>query len=299
MPIPLIDFHLHDDPGLAIDQSLSQVGFMMLKNIGIDSELLKQVYAESKRFFLKPEAYKKEFEYRSAEENFGYQGIMQENLDPNAPADIKETFTMRNILQAPLDDTRWPSSEFKALMQSFFQNALDATHEIQKIMAKQLGVDEDFFVRSHTGDTISLRLLYYPPISQSEITEHQLGAGAHTDYGFLTLLFQDNVGGLQVLDKKNEWLDVEPVEGGIVINSGDLLEQWTNRKYKSTLHRVKPRLDGKERLSIAMFIDPDSDTLVNPLESCIDEANPCHYEPTTAGEHLHMKLTASHKDRFK
>jgi len=84
-----------------------------------------------------------------------------------------------------------------------------------------------------------------------------MGAGAHTDYGLLTLLFQDHVGGLQVKDKNDEWADVTPIEEAIVVNSGDMLERWSNDRFKSTVHRVQPKLGHQERLSIAMFFDPD------------------------------------------
>lgn len=299
MSIPVIDFAKHNNPGKRIDESLSNVGFMMLKNIGIDNQLLQQVYQASKEFFHQPSQFKQQFLYQSAEENFGYQGVMEENLDPNAPADVKETFTMRNILSNQLADDRWPSAEFKSLMQAFFKNALDTAYELQRTMAKHLELDEAFFTRSHSGQNVSLRLLYYPPIDAKDVEKHQMGAGAHTDYGFLTLLFQDDVGGLQVLDKTENWVDVTPLKDGIVINCGDLLEQWTNCKYKSTVHRVKSRTDTRERLSIAVFIDPDTETLVETLPSCISPDNPRRFDPITAGEHLKMKLDASHKERFK
>lgn len=298
MSIPIIDFDVLSNPGVKIDESLSQVGFMMLKNIGIDHSLLQQVYQASKDFFHQDAEFKNQFLYRSAEENFGYQGVMEENLDPNAPADLKETFTMRNILSNQLADERWPSAEFKSLMQAFFSNALEAAYAVQRVMAKQLDVDEDFFTKVHSGQSVSLRLLYYPPVEAETLEQHQMGAGAHTDYGFLTLLFQDDVGGLQVLDKSDSWVDVIPVQDGIVINSGDLLEQWTNCKYKSTMHRVKSRTDTRERLSIAVFIDPDKDALVETLPSCTSPDNPSRFTPITAGEHLKMKLDATHKDRF-
>jgi isopenicillin N synthase-like dioxygenase len=119
-----------------------------------------------------------------------------------------------------------------------------------------------------------------------------------TDYGFLTLLFQDDVGGLQVQDRNGDWIDVPPVPGAIVVNSGDLLERWTNRRYRSTRHRVVPRSSSRTRYSIAMFIDPDPDAEVTVLPSCIDESHPALFPTITAGAHLQSKLAASHKGRF-
>lgn len=298
MSIPVIQFNQHPNPGQAIHDCLHDLGFMQISDFGIDTELLKKVYDQSRAFFTGDKSTKLRCQYRSAKENFGYQGLREENLDPNAPADLKETFTMRNIILGDIADDRWPSVEFKALMQEFYANALAAGHTLQKTMAKHLNLDENFFSSTHNGESISLRLLYYPAQDPESVTEEQLGAGAHTDYGFLTLLFQDSVGGLQVLNHNDDWQDVEPQENTVVVNSGDLLERWSNGFYRSTLHRVAPRVNGKDRLSIAMFFDPDSPTWVEPLSQFISEEQPRKYTATTAGEHIQEKIRASHKNRY-
>ena len=97
---------------------------------------------------------------------------------------------------------------------------------------------------------------------------------------------------------QKQWQDVDPIDQAIVLNSGDLLERWTNGRYTSTLHRVVPKIGARDRLSVVMFLDPDSSTQVSALESCVDEANPPRQPPITAGEHLQQKLDASHKDRY-
>ncbi|NVK57061.1 MAG: isopenicillin N synthase family oxygenase [Alteromonadaceae bacterium] len=298
MSLPVIPFYQHTDPGLAIHHALSELGFMQVSDFGIDKALLSQVYSASREFFCGASEVKRRCRYRSAQENFGYQGIAEENLDPDSPADLKETFTMRNILHACPAEVRWPSLQFKQLMQQFYANVLDASTNLQKAMAVQLGVEETFFTRVNSGENISLRLLYYPAQQAEQVAPSQLGAGAHTDYGFMTLLFQDNVGGLQVLNKQNNWMDVPPLTDTVVVNSGDLLERWTNGLYRSTLHRVKPQTSGRDRLSIAMFIDPDSQTSVVPLPSCVSNQRPAQFSATTAGEHIQSKLNATHKSRF-
>ena len=298
MSLPVIPFYSHPDPAQAIHDSLSGLGFMQISDIGIEPALLAKVFTMSREFFCGDKAVKARCRYQSAQENFGYQGLFEENLDPAAPADIKETFTMRNILAACPADRRWPSVAFKVLMQQFYAEVLRAAHEIQRVMARKLGEQEHFFTRAHNGENISLRLLYYPAQDQNTVSDGQLGAGAHTDYGFLTLLFQDNAGGLQVLNNEKSWMDVPPEQGAVVVNSGDLLERWTNGTYRSTLHRVMPRTNGRDRLSIAMFIDPDTATKVTPLAGCVNSNSPAKYPTVTAGEHIQAKLAASHKARF-
>ena len=115
----------------------------------------------------------------------------------------------------------------------------------------------------------------------------------------LTLLFQDDVGGLEVLDANDRWQAVDYVKSAIVINSGDMLERWTNGRYRSTLHRVKPKIGQRERFSIAMFVDPDSATPVSVLDSRTTDDKLAQYGPITTGEHLQERIQASHIDHFK
>ena len=298
MTVPLVDMSGDPDPGPSIDAGFAAFGFLQLANIGIDPAELEMVFGESDAFFHGTAEVKRRCAYRSAVENFGYQGLLEENLDPSAPADLKETFTMRNILRNPLPPERWPSTEFREVMTRFFDHALASAHRIQRLMATTLGLPEDFFVRAHTGDNVTLRLLHYPASGTSQPEPTQLGAGAHTDYGFITLLFQHGVGGLQVVDSHGTWIDVPPREGVAVVNSGDLLERWTNGRYRSTMHRVIAKTGDRDRLSIAMFVDPDADTAVEALPSCVSAETPALFAPITAGAHLQSKLEASHKGRF-
>jgi len=306
MKVPAIDFSSYDEDqrdsmvaiGDKLDSALSEIGFMSISNLGISTELLDQVFAASRAFFKGDASVKAASAYASAAENFGYQGLCEEHLDPDKPADLKETFTMRNLLQHPVDDNRWPSPEFRDLMISFYQACLVGAYKVQRVMASTLDLDPNYFVQHHSGENVSLRLLYYPASGVDQIAPDQLGAGAHTDYGLLTLLFQDDVGGLEVLDMENQWQAVDYVESAIVVNSGDLLERWTNGQYRSTLHRVKPKIGHRERFSIVMFVDPDSATSVSVLESCISESNPARFEPITAGEHVQQRIKASHQGNF-
>ena len=298
MTLPLVDLSASADAGRDIDAGFSTFGFLQLANIGIDPAELETVFRASEAFFNGPAETKRRCVYRSAAENFGYQGLLEENLDPNAPADLKETFTMRNIVNAPPAEDRWPSPEFRELMIRFYGHALACAHDIQRRMAVALGLPQDHFARLHSGQNVTLRLLHYPAGNASPPDPEQMGAGAHTDYGFMTLLFQHGVGGLQVIDSNGAWIDVPPRDDAVVINSGDMLERWTNGKYKSTMHRVIAKTGDRDRLSIAIFIDPDSDAMIDVLPSCTGSENPARFPPISAGAHLQARLEASHKGRF-
>ncbi|MES2604898.1 MAG: 2OG-Fe(II) oxygenase family protein, partial [Pseudomonadota bacterium] len=224
--------------------------------------------------------------------------ICEENLDPTQPADIKESFTMRNVIKMAVSEGRWPDNQFRDIVVDFFGAALQASYRMQRVLAMALDVDTNFFIRYHGGENVTLRLLHYPAWDATKVTSGQLGAGAHTDYGLITLLFQDAVGGLEVLDRDGIWKGVDYVPKAIVINCGDLLETWTNGRYHSTLHRVQPKISGQERYSMALFVDPDTETPVKVLDSCITADMPAKFPPLTAGEHILQKIRATHKDRF-
>lgn len=307
MKVPIIDFQQYDPEQIEsspvlideVDMALSQIGFMSVTNLGIDAQILDRVFAASRAFFASDLSKKNECAYQSASENFGYQGLCEEHLDPTKPADLKETFTMRNVLNHSPDDSRWPSAEFKDLMHGFYAACIDGANKIQRVLAHALQLDTEFFVQHHNGENITLRLLYYPDSYSADIANQQMGAGEHTDYGLLTLLFQDDVGGLEVRDANDEWQAVDYVESAIIVNSGDLLERWTNGRYRSTLHRVKPKIGHRKRYSIAVFVDPDSSTPVAALASCTSGDNPAKYSPITAGEHLQQRIQASHAENFQ
>ena len=123
----------------------------------------------------------------------------------------------------------------------------------------------------------------------------QLGAGAHTDYGSITLLFQDEVGGLELLRADRTWQQAPPVRGAAVINTGDLMERWTNGRFRSTVHRVRPISGSQDRYSIALFVDPDAAVEVECFQSCISAERPARYPRITAGEHIRRKIAATNE----
>lgn len=301
MDIPLIDFSSYDDdadslaPTLVeqVTNALRDVGFMTVTNIGIDASQLDSIFTCSHAFFECDEDFKQQYRYRDAGENFGYQSLAKESLDPGTPGDLKETFTLRLNPNTALAEDRFPSAEFKNEVTNFYSECMAAAFRIMRVMAQIFGLPPDFFTASVSGENVALRLLHYPS-GQHNSGSGQLGAGAHTDYGVITLLFQDGVSGLEVRDRDGIWQTVPCVPNAVVINTGDLIHRWTNGYFRSTAHRVKPIFGPRDRYSIAFFVDPDSDTLVKVLPQCIDAQNPARYPPITAGEHIRQKLKASH-----
>ena len=178
-------------------------------------------------------------------------------------------------------------------MRSFFKSASKIASDVMAAFAIALDLPKGFFDERHTGLTQTLRLLHFPPVKY--VSEGQLGAGAHTDYGTLTVLFQDAAGGLQVQGLDGKWIDAPPIPGTVVINTGDLISRWSNDFFKSTPHRVVPRPAAMKngRLSIAFFSDPDPEVIIETFPNCITPENPLRYSPITAGEHIQRRIMAS------
>ena len=266
------------------------VGFLYLKNFGMSEHLLETAFSVAKSLFLSDEKTKVPF---SAIFNHGYTAMKGEALDPSKPADLKETFTSRNLANIPSGSEYWPNSEFEAFMRVFYKNVTHIASDVMAAFAIALDLPEGFFDERHTGLTQTLRLLHYPPVKC--VSEGQLGAGAHTDYGTLTVLFQDAEGGLQVQGLDGKWIDAPPIPGTVVINTGDLISRWSNDFFKSTPHRVVPRPAAMKngRLSIAFFSDPDPDVIIETFPKCITPEKPHRYSPITAGEHIARRIMAS------
>ena len=293
MPIPTISLASRDAERLAnLEAALAGTGFMSLSDTGIEAAQVSAVFEVSRSFFQCSDEFKQRFRYQRAADNFGYHSVGMESLDPDRPPDLKEALTIRNPLTHR--DEHWPSAELRDLILDFYQRCLVVARKLQGDTATLLNVPRDFFHSRITGENITLRLLHYPPLATRE--SGQLGAGAHTDYGLLTLLFQDQVGGLEVLGRHSDnWIPVAPRAGEIVVNTGDLMERWTNGRFRSTCHRVQPQTGTSDRYSLALFLDPDDAVEVSCLPSCVSARNPPRYSPTTAGEHILAKLRASHR----
>jgi isopenicillin N synthase-like dioxygenase len=277
----------------SVERALTQSGFMYVTGHGVDPELVERTFAAMKRFFGQKREFKDPYAYTDIDANFGYQGVEGERLDPGSMPDMKESFTMRNALLRADQITRWPAGDFRDAALAFYTAGLGAAYRIMEMLAASLSLPADFFALRHRGENVTLRFLHYPAGLRAR-SSAQLGAGAHTDYGSITLLFQDEVGGLELLGADGNWRAVPPIDGAAVVNSGDLMERWTNGRFRSTVHRVRPIAGDRDRYSIALFIDPDSAVEVDCFASCVSAERPLRYPRITAGEHIRQKIAATH-----
>ncbi len=265
-----------------------EVDFMYLRNIGIPKSLLANLLDQSKQFFDLPIEVKEQMA-RSSETNCGYVGMQKERLDPKNPWDLKEAFNMG------IQSVWLPHQEvFRDVVTEFYRLCTtDVAPNILRAFAIALNQPEEFFTNKHSRHYF-LRMLHYPPIHQSP-EPGQLRAGEHSDYGSITLLLQDGVGGLEVQTRQGDWIAAPPIEDTIVVNVGDAMQRWTDDRLSSTPHRVAVPLGAdsqRSRYSIALFCDPDPDVEIAGLDESCDRAS--KYPPILAGEYLASRLAATY-----
>jgi len=224
--------------------------------------------------------------------------------------DLKESFEIGREGQEGYPN-RWPDgfdeegADFRSTMQTFFESCKEVHAVLMRGIAMGLGYSTDFFEDYvKTGDN-TLRLLHYPPVLPGGFEGgKRIRAGAHTDYGDITLLFQDSRGGLQVEKPGGGgWLDVQPREGTMIVNAGDLLARWSNDLIRSTKHRVvQPPFKRKEkkeghpaRYSVAYFCNPDFDKWIEALPGTWEgEKGGKKYDGVNSGDYLVQRLTATY-----
>jgi isopenicillin N synthase-like dioxygenase len=274
-----------------VRRALESTGFMYVRGLPIAPPMVQGAFAAMRRFFALPPEHKRLYAYTNPDANFGYQGLEVESLDTQAPPDLKESFTMRNAL-AVESSVSWPDASFRETAVGFYKASLGAAYRMLDVLGSCLDLPANFFGSRHTGQNITLRFLHYP--ANLVPRGSQLGAGAHTDYGSITLLFQQDVEGLEVCGMDGNWHRAPPVADCALLNTGDLMQRWTNDRFRSTLHRVLPIEGPRDRYSIALFVDPDTAVKVECLESCVARNHPARYPPITAGEHIRRKIAATH-----
>jgi len=288
--IPVISLENYEQNYERIAQEIKRacetIGFFYLSNHGLEEQAREAFRYSQQMFTGLTQSQKDQFKITSHSGNRGYCLNAAEELQKGV-VDNKEAF---NVGKPETDDNQscWPSdldlpeqiADFRPKMQSFYDSCHEfVTNRLLNCLAIGLGWEENFFQLNHTEKPHTFRLLHYPPAREAS-GELSIAAGEHSDYGTITLLFQDQTGGLQVRDLNNDWVNVTPIEGTIVVNIADLLQKWTDGKYVSTKHRVIQKKSSSDRYSMAYFVHPNPKTPV---------------KETTAIEYLLMRLNDTHK----
>ena len=295
----------------AIGRACEDVGFFTIVGHGVEAALVRRMSDVSRAFFDLPLADKQRVRRPRPEQSRGYIGVGEENLSYGVgrdTTDLKEFFAIGPVdvpdepyftaaaAYPSFAPNVWPErpAELRAIYTAYYRAMERLAGRLMQAFAVALDLPEAFF-RDKTDRHISgIRVINYPDQPHAPAAG-QLRAGAHSDYGALTILKAEDVpGGLEVRSRAGEWVAVAPVADSFVINLGDLMMHWTNDRWISTLHRVtNPPRDaalGSRRQSIVFFYQPNYDALVECLPGCSGPGNPAKYAPVTSGEHRLQKF---------
>lgn len=295
---PLIDGSDPQGVSQKIGEVCTTIGFFYIKNHGVSMDLIERMHTMSERFFDLPFEAKNRLNIAESGKTLrGYIPMYAENVDPDNTRDFKECFDFgaHGAEVSPFfGPNPMPSEipEFRETCESYHEAMMTLARSLIGAIALSLNLPVDYFAQLQRKPITVQRLLHYPP-QDGQVSQEEIGIGAHTDYGFLTILHQDSVGGLQVRNKDEEWVSAPPVEDTFIINIGDLVQTFTNDRYASTLHRVV-NTTGTERYSIPFFIDLDFDAVVEPVATCVSAEVPAKYSPYTCGEHKYQRFVDSY-----
>jgi len=292
------------------------MGFVYLGGHPIPDEIVSRAFRKSAEFFNLPHETKQKLAWEDPRSNRGYVQIGRERVTNvrdqeeiaklrAAAPDCKESMEIGRDWDSEWKNM-WPQESdlpgFRSFILDFFQQCHDLHFQVMQSIALGLNLEQTFFDDKIQAQDHNLRLLSYPQIKTELLKkEGQARAGAHTDYGTLTLLFQDSVGGLQVQNPiTNEFTAAPPIPGTIVINAGDLLARWSNDVLRSTLHRVvapaSSPISGEtpKRQSIAFFCNPNFDAEIECLPNCWNQDVPKKYPSVKTGEYIVGRLSETY-----
>ncbi|KAL4971524.1 hypothetical protein BDW66DRAFT_165087 [Aspergillus desertorum] len=279
-----------------VRESCEHNGFFQITGDRILRELQVRVMNAAKRFFALPVEEKMAIDQNRNTFNRGYELLRSQMLEVGTAPELKEGLYIGEeigtdhpyYINGRLNSgpNQWPATvpdteEFRQTSMEYYHAVYELTKDVLAVLALTPDVEESFFDPLIEGGVATMRMLHYP--SQPKDADEKLnrGIGAHTDFGCITLLLQDEVDGLQVLDAPSgQWLDVQPVAGAYVVNLGDLMMRMANDRYKSNIHRVINK-SGRERYSIPFFFSGNPDYVCKCLPNCCKEGEWPKYPPIT------------------
>ncbi|MFT4264346.1 MAG: 2-oxoglutarate and iron-dependent oxygenase domain-containing protein [Nocardioides sp.] len=297
-----------------IDRACREVGFLQVVGHGVDDRLVDGLKAALDEFFGLDLDVKKRYR-RNPGDNRGYAPPKSESLSnslgvtpANMMNDFYEAYTVGSeagwydgveLPESSYAGNNWPEAApgFEPAVLDYFAAATGLSRVLLRACSEALGLPIDHFdtLVDHSIDAMKMNN-YTLPEGEIELAGELMGMGAHTDFGILTVLWADQVAGLQVLGDdgtgEEAWHDVMPADGAFLINLGDAMARWTNDRWKSTLHRVNPPVvDGRiiRRRSAAFFFDGNYDAVISPLPGTVADGGTA-YPPITVAENIAAKV---------
>jgi isopenicillin N synthase-like dioxygenase len=306
MDIPLIDLSDALASGGARSVQVAQqlraaamaTGFFYIQHHGVSADLERQQFELTRELLGLPLATRQALSARNSKTMRGFTALGAQTLDESAQPDLNECFYCG--MAYPPDHpyvlagyqtyggNQWPSAlpHAGAQCETYIQALLALSRRLMQLLALSLALPEAYFDATSQSPMVTLRMLRYPP-HPPNADARTFGAGAHTDWGALTLLAQDAHGGLEVALPDGSWQATPPLPGTFIVNLGDMMPRWTNGLYRSSLHRVRNTLSGgAARYSIPFFYEPDYMARIEAVPGTLAAGDEPLFEPCTAGEHL-------------
>jgi len=289
-----------------IDTACRALGFLVISGHGVEPQLVRATRQAALKFFALPFEEKMRLKLPPGPSR-GYfppqSQALAQSLERQSPPDLKETFNIgpvdvgidayftANEASSFFTPNLWPEAvpELQPAFTRYYREMSMLATELMRLFALGLGLPEAFFDSKVDRHITTFSVLHYPPLAQPPLPG-QLRAGAHTDFGSLTILQRDETpGGLEVFSG-DAWLKVPDIAETFVVNLGDLMQDWTGGAWRSTLHRVvnPPDMGTAERLSMAFFHQPNWDAMISPL--AVPGAIDRDFEPVNSGTHVRTKI---------
>lgn len=306
--IPFIDLCELDEieASTAIDNACRESGFFYVAGHGIAPSLTAGMFDVMKEFFARPSDFKLRYHIRhSHPHQRGYVPFFEENLGEGSFADFKESYDLGVDLAPDHPDVVsgkpfsapnvWPEmAQFRETVAAYHAEMVRLGDKLVRLTALGLGLNPDYFDSAMSDPVANLRLLHYPP---RPVGVEIIGCGAHTDYGFLTILAQDDVSGLQIESDQGGWITIPPIADTFVVNLGDLLTRWTACRYRARRHQVTGG-GSRDRYSIPFFLDPNVDAMIETVPTCLDLPG-ADAAPVSAGAFLQSRFDETFNYREK
>ncbi len=306
-----------DETARALDNACTTSGFFVITGHGVPADLVTEVMAVARRFFLLPNEIKQKVAPPGPEHYRGYLGLDTTSLaatlgDEQAPPDLCESFNVNRFddpeirarafvegAEATFLPNLWPEepARLRPVFERYYQVMERLCLDMLPLFARALDLPSGWFGDKVTDHTALLLVNWYPPAGA--VRPGQLRRGAHTDYGAFTIVAAEQIPGLQIF-VDDQWTDVPIVPGGFVVNLGDLMARWTNDRWVSTLHRVViPDGDDqhRDRVSVPFFFQPSYRARIETIPTTITPARPGHYEPVLSGEWIKAKSMSMLEDQ--
>ncbi|MDJ0590080.1 MAG: 2-oxoglutarate and iron-dependent oxygenase domain-containing protein [Pleurocapsa sp. MO_226.B13] len=285
-----------------LGDAYQNIGFVAVKNHGLSDELTANLYQSVKQFFALPQATKLRYELKDLGGQRGYTAKGKEHAKGRTIGDLKEFYHVgQEISLEARSRLGYPQNVFPQEVPEFATSTVEAYRILESVgikilraIALYLGLDEFYFDdKVQKGNSILRAIHYFPLNNPKDIPDGAVRAAAHGDINLITLLMGASAEGLEILRRDGKWIPVTALPEQIVVNVGDMLERLTNKKLKSTVHRVvnpSQELLATPRYSIPFFMHPISSMDLSCLPSCIDDEHPKQFTDITAGEFLNQRL---------